>query len=545
MRTMSERRILAQIEAYKRRYFLNHLVRGVLRWLLLVGLYLLVALAVEYRFRCPSVIRGGLYFGFFATLVLYGALWVFPPLCKLLLARRYLSHHEASRRIGKHMPEIGERLLNWVEILSMQKRGGGALLTASLNRRTPFLEKISFARAVRLGENKKHLLFLSPLLLLGFLMAVFFSEPLGETSERIVHYQKTYAPPAPFFFVIQNPSLETFANEPFQLVVSLTGRKIPEKVYVSAGLQRGMLTKESATCFTYTLRPFAKDMPFRLYGDGHESPLYLLSVREKPSISQSVLHLEYPPHTRRKDEHFNILKNLFVPEGTRINWQLKTTAVEAVYFNFDSEKTSHRAKKQQVQAFSFGKRFLATDRYTIRLEGESLKREDEQALQYGVHVAKDEPPSLSLEVFSDSLRYDFVILAGQATDDYGIARLQLQYKGANMEKEATLSIPIANKGGPIQPFYFEWTVPAAAGDTMQYCVAAWDKRLCEREQKNTQCLVFSSCAFRRGTGRAAHRERRQHERATHRKLNACPHAPGRPKADPRCVEKLKSDDLGR
>ena len=476
--SMNEQKILHKLAAYKRKYFLYQFAKGTLKWMLVVSLYLFIVLTMEHRFRFGSLVRGGMYFGWLLTFIFCGMAWLLPPLYKLLFPKRGLSHYEASRRIGLALPTVNDKLTNWLALLGMQKGGNRALVQASLNRRASFLKQIPFAKTISAKDNKKFLVLLAPLLLLATGAWTFFPETLSQTSERIIQYQNAYTPPAPFSFSLQNEPLETFAYEPFKLSVELSGKKIPKKMYIIAGMQRRSFQKVGDTQFVYTMRPLTKDIAFHLEGDGHKSRPYLLKVKEKPTIQQAQLLLRYPPHTQREDEAMDELKNLFIPEGTYVIWRLQTTSVDKIAFEFGKENKLYSSKKEKNKLFIFKKRFLYSETYTVHLESESVRIPKTDLLQYSVGVIKDEHPSLTLEVFVDPLLYDFVILAGKAVDDYGITALNIKYKetsvGDASVPEQTLAIPLANKKSPLQPFYFKWDVSVEAGEVLSYCVEAWD-----------------------------------------------------------------------
>ena len=472
---MSQEKILSRLNAYKRKYYFNAFLRGLLCWCCVVGVCVFAVPTLEHRFRFDSWVRGGLYFGLLFTFVGLGISWMIIPLYKWLGVPQSLSHRQAAKSIGDGLPEVADKLTNWIELREIPEKHKGPLLKASLAQRGSFLEKIRFARAVRLGENKKYLWLLTPFLLLAATVWSLFPEVMTHASERIIWHQRKYEPPPPFIFSIENESLEGFAYEPFHLSVTVRGSTLPEEVYIATEQKKHRLKKMSTTQFRYTLHPQAKDVPFRLIGNTETSPEYRLKVREKPAVQRAALRLRYPAHTRQQEETLNELKNLFVPEGTYVTWRLNTQATEEVFFDFISSSKSYAAKRQADDFFSLKKRFLNSDTYAIRLGAQ--ENADAPLLRYGVSVVKDEYPNLSLEVFADSLLYDFVVLAGKAVDDYGITQLQIKYTRTHSEdpaKEQAVSIPLAHRGAPVQPFYFKWALSAEEGEVVTYCLEAWD-----------------------------------------------------------------------
>ena len=206
-------RVRAELEAFKRKFYLNLLVRGgLVAGGLLLSLFLVFNL-LEYFLYLPTWVRGGLLFGFLGLTAYAFARWIWQPLAALTNLRRLLSDEQAARRVGELFPEVEDRLLNALQLQGQARTN--ALVAASLEQRAAQLGTYSFVKGIDIQQQSRPLwkYALVPLLLLLLLLAVFPSF-LKQGTERIWHYRRAYSPPAPFQFLVKNmPSSRRFGGK--------------------------------------------------------------------------------------------------------------------------------------------------------------------------------------------------------------------------------------------------------------------------------------------------------------------------------------------
>lgn len=89
-----------RIGEYKRKFYLNQLVKGVIFAAAFVLSAYLFVNTIEYFGRFSSAVRGTLFFGFLAILGYALARWVVTPLVHLYGLRKSLSDEEAAGQIG-------------------------------------------------------------------------------------------------------------------------------------------------------------------------------------------------------------------------------------------------------------------------------------------------------------------------------------------------------------------------------------------------------------------------------------------------------------
>jgi hypothetical protein len=194
--------IKAKLQAYRRRFYLNQMLRGgLLLVLLLASLFLLFTLS-EGLLWLSVTWRSVLFY----SLVLSGlgvtGYFVAYPLLKYLNVAPALSDAEAARLIGKHFPEVDDKLLNMLE-LSASSEQDNALIAATLEQRSQELRPIPFYTAVSFRPNWRLARYaVIPLLLLLFLFAI-NPEFVSQGASRLVNYNKHYTPPPPYRVMIE------------------------------------------------------------------------------------------------------------------------------------------------------------------------------------------------------------------------------------------------------------------------------------------------------------------------------------------------------
>jgi hypothetical protein len=108
--------LLLRIQEYRQKYYQNQLLKGAI---FSIGLLLTVFLffnTIEYFGRFSSLVRGMLFFGFLAVLVFSFVQWVVQPIIHLYGLKKPLSDEEAALRIGQYFPEIGDKLVNTLQL---------------------------------------------------------------------------------------------------------------------------------------------------------------------------------------------------------------------------------------------------------------------------------------------------------------------------------------------------------------------------------------------------------------------------------------------
>ncbi len=471
-------RVRAELEAFKRKFYLNLLVRGALvAGGLLLTLFVALSL-LEYFLYLPTAVRAGLLFGFLGLTAYAFARWIWQPLAALAHLRGLLSDEQAARRVGELFPQVQDRLLNALQLQGQARTN--ALVAASLEQRAAQLGQLSFAQGIDIRQQSRPLwkYALGPLALLGLLLAV-FPGFVGQGTGRIWHYRRAYAPPAPFEFVLKNARLTAFRGEDFTLEVAVTGRARPAEASIRYGGAERRLqhVPGRADRFRYVFEQPQADVDFQLSGAGFASPEHRLTVLERPSLRDFKVRIDYPAYTGRAPETVENGGNLTVPEGSTVRWEFATAATDALALAFENPAETLPARREG-NAFVATRRVLRSQPYQLQLQNPASRNPD--PIAYQLTAVPDLPPTLTLEAFSDTASLNFLALGGTARDDYGLTRLLLHYavrRAAEGPGGAPRTAPLALPGAGAGTYAYTWNIGALnlrPGDRLEYFVEAWD-----------------------------------------------------------------------
>lgn len=475
--TTSMEGLLLRIQEYRQKYYQNQLLKGAIFSIALLLSVFLFFNTIEYFGRFSSVVRGMLFFGFLAVLVFSFVQWVVQPLIHLYGLRKPLSDEDAALQIGQYFPEIGDKLVNTLQLRSLTGSQSD-LIEASIRQKSGQLLIVRFSDAIRFNENKKRLKYaVYPLAAIAVIL-LFNPSFFSSSSDRIIHFQKNYTY-APFSFILENKSLKAFRNEDFTLKLTLKGEALPAAVYLVQNGTRFKLTQESSKNFSYTFKNLQRDVAFSFNAAGYASEEYRISVNERPSLLSFDVNLHYPAYLNKPSEGLNNVGNLSVPEGTTIEWDFNTSSTKSLAIRFEGDSALYKAKESNGDHFEIRRAVRKSSQYQVTLKNDETTNSDK--IGYYINVIPDKFPVMNLENFQDTTLYNYLVLGGSISDDYGFSQLKMFYsvKRANNDKPSEpKGIPIPfNKTVNTQSFFFQWYVDSlklAPGDKIEYYAQVWD-----------------------------------------------------------------------
>jgi hypothetical protein len=130
---------------------------------------------------------------------------------------------------------------------------------------------------------------------------------LTQPTERLIHHREHIIEEAPFRFDLIDGSLQVMEGQSVTLRFAVSGKEIPQAVYVEYNDQQFVLDEDSVRTHSYTFRNVRNTLSFRLYASGHYAGPYTLEVIPAPRIVGFTAHLEYPqgkrvPSQRRRSD---------------------------------------------------------------------------------------------------------------------------------------------------------------------------------------------------------------------------------------------------
>ncbi|WP_417195767.1 DUF4175 family protein [Bizionia sp.] len=431
--------ILQKLEAFVRRYYTNELIKGSILFFAIGFLYFLFTLFVEYVFWLNTTSRTILFWVFVAVEIGLFIKFIAMPLAQLFKLKKGIDYVQASKIIGTHFPEVNDKLLN---VLQLKEQGvESELLLASINQKSEELQPIPFKLAINFKQNLRYAKYAAiPVVII--LLSVLSGQIswFSESYNRVVNHNTAYEPPAPFQFFVVNENLTTTENKDFTLHVKTVGNVIPENAKITYNNETYFLQQKGAGDFEFVFSRLKNDVEFQLNANSVTSKPYVLKVSEVPSILGFEMVLDYPSYINKADEVLTGTGNAVIPQGTKVTWNLQTKSTEIVQLY--AEDTVQFATKNKGD-FNLTKTVYSALDYTISTSNNSLK--DYERLAFSIDVIKDDYPELRVKMEIDSINQQSMYFYGQATDDYGLRKLQLvYYPSADEKQRKTEAIPISN-----------------------------------------------------------------------------------------------------
>lgn len=473
--------LIAKLDSFTRKYYINSVIRGLLYTTgVVLALFLLVSL-LESQFFFSTGTRKLMFYGFLAfSLAAFGG-WVLLPLSRYFRLGSVISHEKAAQMIGSHFGSVKDKLLN---VLQLRQQAQGAtdtsLLLASIDQKASEISPVPFRSAIDLGQNRKYLKFALPPLAL--LLIILFAAPslIKDSTNRLIKNNDDFVRPAPFTFVLDDKTdLEVIQYGDFPLQVRVEGEVLPAEAYIEVDGYRYRLQKENANTFSYNFSNVQEDTPFKFVASTEESGDYTLEVLPKPNIASFSVDLDYPAYLGRRDEQLANIGDLTVPAGTRLKWSFDTENTGNIDLRFANEGEIKPLERDGTDLFSFDKRALKNDRYTLYIGNDRLPLAD--SVSYGLNVIPDLYPQISVETFRDSTDEKLLFFAGEASDDHGLSKLNFIYiikNGETGAESAPQLIPISGPAGKQTRYDYVWDlttdVELSPGDELSYYFEVYD-----------------------------------------------------------------------
>jgi len=422
------------------------LIKGVLLFLSLALLVFLAILGVEYFLWLNStgrlILLSALILGTLFLLYKY----ILTPLFYLFRLKKGISNKQASVLIGKHFPEVGDKLLNLLDLA--EDKNQSELLMASIAQRSSSMEPIPFVKAINFKDNLKYVKYLAlPVLLVGLIwlsgnMSSFFG-----SYDRMINYSEAYEPPAPFAFFMNTTDLKILEGESLTVKVSTQGKYKPENVFIVLD-DKEFLLQENDGFFEYTFNSPVKSGSFFFKANDVVSRDYNIEVLKIPLITNFNMVLDYPNYTKRQTETVKSTGNATFPEGTKVTWKINGQHTDAVALVL---KDTTQPFKRDALSFLKSKRIYNDLDYEISTSNGNVS--DYEKLAYRFTVIKDSNPQIDVKEVRDSINPNVTYYIGNASDDYELTNIRLVcYPSDNLEAKQTINLTKPNSN--VAQFYY-------------------------------------------------------------------------------------------
>ncbi len=439
-----------KLKQFAKKYYTNQLIKGVILFSTLGLLYFLMTLFIEYFLWLTPLWRTVLFWLFIGVELLLLLRFIGFPLFKLLGLQQGISEHESSKIIGKHFPEVSDKLLNLLQLKNSKEKSD--LLEASIEQKSKELSPIPFTKAVNFKGNLKYLKYaLIPIVIWLLTLISGKQQEINHSFERVVHHQTFYEPPAPFRFQLTTDKLSVIQGKPLTINTQVIGNVVPEEAMIVFNKERYYMKNNGNGLFSYTFSELKKNTSFYLQANEVRSKNYQIEIIKTPTIENISMLLYYPKHLKKKAESIKHTGNATVPEGTTILWIVNTQQTDSL--KFISNKNVHYFNLTQTDKFSYRRQVREPLIYEISSSNKQLS--EYEKLQFTIGVIKDEMPQISVQSNIDSITRGTAFFAGQVSDDHGISKLEMVYYNVlNPEIQYRDAVKINSEN--VQRFFYEF-----------------------------------------------------------------------------------------
>ncbi|GIQ58857.1 ATPase [Flavobacterium collinsii] len=480
--------IYQKLEAFIKKYYTNELIKGGLLFIGFGLLYFLFTLFIEYFLWLKPFGRTVLFWLFIGVEVFLLFRFILFPVFKLFKLQKGIDYKQASAIIGNHFTEVSDKLTNFLQLSASESSSESSeLMMASIEQKANSLQPIPFGNAINFKTNKKYLpLAIVPVLLFAVFYISGNSNVISQSLNRVVHFNATFLPPAPFKFVVLNHNLQTEQNKDFVVKIESVGKVVPENVMIHIGNESYFMESAQPGKFEFKIEKPVENVSFSFEGNSVSSEEYELKVITVPSIANFEMVLNFPSYLKRKSETIQGTGNAILPEGTLVTWKMKTQSTQEIVWRDDNSVFKFNKDENE---FKLTKNISQNTEYQILTSNNKVRNYEK--LDYQLSVIKDQHPTINVAPAPDSLKLDKNYVLGRLGDDYGLSKLQVVYYERNKPNTAKRgTIPV--KSGVFDQFVFNFPSNLAVkeGVAYEYYFEVFDNDT-PHGFKSTRSSVFS------------------------------------------------------
>lgn len=462
-----------KLNSFIDKYYQNQVFKGLILVVSTSVIALFAVSILEYFGRFNSNVRYTLFLIYIILVLAIAAWYLIRPAIALFNLQRQLDHSKAAKIIGEHFPEVQDKLLNALQLQHEALSSQNSLLLASIEQKTNELKPIPFANAINKAETMRYFKY-ALLPALALVLILFISPGFKSSTERIVKYDKTFEPQAPFEFIIDNANFKAVQNQSLKIHLKLKGKEIPEHSYILIDDLRFKMKAADGHHFNFEIPNIQHTSVIQFEAGGFKSDKHTIEVLLKPSLLSYNARLIFPAYLNRSQETVNNMGELTIPEGTTVEWNFSTKNVDEIRIDPGNETLKQLENKAQ-----FRKRYKQSQELKIKTSNRKVAEGD--SLSYRINVIPDAFPTIQLSTETDSFSNKILYFIGDIKDDHGFSKLEFHYEfkkasEERKEKISSVNVPI-HKGVESQSFYHLWDlkfIDIQAEEEIAYYFIIWD-----------------------------------------------------------------------
>ncbi len=459
--------LVKKINKFIKKYYLINFLHKFIFGVLIATSLILVDILANYFFYFNIPTKKAI---FFLTLILLFALsiqYFLIPLAKLLNILPTLDIKSAAKIISKLEPSFKDKIINAIDLANQNNTS--PLVLASIDQKISQLKFLDFNRLLKLKYAFSYFKYLLALISFILIIQIFKPSILSSGSKKFIKYNQYFAPPPPFSFNLLNQNLKVKQGDDFTVKVKLSGKQLPQNVFISINNNLFLMPKKNFQTFYYKIKHITKPVQFFFIANKFHSKIYSIKVIPAPKLISFSVKIIPPKYTKIPSKTLSNITTFKVPYGSKLLLSLITQNIDSI--NLKSDSTSLNLKTINNKT----KTYLQILKPTLILFTAFSENIKQQLLSLAVSVIPDQFPKINVSQFVDTNNLNIHYFVGHISDDYGFSKLIFKYQ-VNEKKSKSITIPI-NKNITSQPFAFSFDfsqLNLAPGDNVSYYFVVYD-----------------------------------------------------------------------
>ena len=478
-----------------RRITLAELAFGCVLTLGVLSALWVLIVSVEASFWLGTTARSVLSYGLLAAALGLVLRFLARPLLRLTGMLEGPSEKTVARRIGRHYPEVSDRLLNLLDLADGRRSAApNSLIDRAVRMLAGDVDSVSFEQVENFQAARRAGRFaLVPVLGLSLFLAAAPTTFL-DASYRLLSPNEHFAQPAPFQLTVTPGPVDVVKGDSLEITVQARGNALPQQVTLALRnedeehVNRVQLTAGETTRFHHTLVNVRKPLRYRVESNPVTTQWYPVTLTERPLLRTLQVTLDFPDYTGIPSQHLdpNVGDVKALP-GTDVRVEAETGSNTAsAYLRFQDGRRDTLSLQQATASGSF----------TLQSEGSyQILLKDERGvtnrapISYSLQLLSDASPSIALVEPDAAATLDKSLqspLRMRISDDFGFAALRLYYRlaesrhGKPQDAFQRIDLPLENPGQLSQEVIYNWLLSKTTaldpvpGDVIEYYVRVWD-----------------------------------------------------------------------
>lgn len=433
-------------------------------------------------------------FLFFAWLTLSIGSWIglsILPIMQLMKTSREDVHYSIAGRVGTIFEDIRDTLHNALQMMSNKDRypvSAMPFIYAAFDEVERKSRDKNFFQIIDEQERKRALILFMSTLALSLLMFIGIA-PLRDSLHRVIQYQQSFIPPAPFSLDISPIHKTVLRGSKEEILISIKGALPPKIIlHIKEDMQDGFdtvaITTDTAHVYHYDIPSAKASITFYAQADWLAeqvlSPRGRIEVIDRPEIRSLSGTLSPPTYSKQSGRIIDeqsadilALRGTSVKLSIDANKELSKASILLLTPRLTSDNTPSEIKRYDTTYIAMHINGVqASGSFSVNRDGEYCisitdkeGRSNSEPIHYTVTAIPDNIPTISLlEPQSDGILNESARLpiAVHISDDYGFSSLKLHYRliesayAPPMETYASLSIPFSPNAGVSADIGYTW-----------------------------------------------------------------------------------------